>query len=180
LIGTGRNSVLGSLRELADDERAAATHRLAETTSVTAIMTKEVIEVAEDASLLDVAELMQAYKVKRLPVVRGGKVVGIVSRIDVLKALTSDAAPDEVRRPSTPATDAADGRLRDAIIAAMGAVPDLPIRRADVVVKGGVAHLWGVVPNDMTRRSCVALAKKVPGVKNVLDHKHVAAGRGRR
>ena len=180
LIGAGRSTILGSLRELADDDRSAATHRLAESTPVAAVMTKDVIGVAEDASLLDVVELMQAHKVKRVPVMRGGKVVGIVSRVDVLKALISYAAPGNPRGPSAPATAAADNQLRDGIIAGLGAVPGLSIQRADVVVKAGVAHLWGVVPNDMTRRSAVALVQKVPGVKSVLDHMHVAAGWARR
>jgi CBS domain-containing protein len=138
-------------------------------------MSKDVVVVPEDASLLEIADLMQAREVKRVPVVQDRAVVGIVSQVDLLKALISFASSDSPRRPATPAADPVDARLRDAVIAALGAVPGLSLRRADVVVKGGAAHLWGVVPNDMARRNCDAIVEKVPGVKGVLNHMHVAA-----
>jgi CBS-domain-containing membrane protein len=170
-----RGSALGSLNELADDARALTAHHLAGTRPVTEVMSKDVIVVTEGASLLDIAKLMETHKVKRVPVVEDGAVVGIVSQVDLLKALISFATSESPRRPSMPATDPADDRLREAIVAAIGTVPGLSIGRADVVVKGAVAHLWGVVPNDMTRRSCDALVQKVPGVKSVLNHMHISA-----
>ena len=94
------------------------------------------------------------------------------------EARTDPAGPDWRERPLSPATDYTDGRLRDA--AALGANPDLAVRRADVVVRDGIVHLWGVVPNDLMRRTCDAAVQRVPGVKQVMDHMHTAAGTRRR
>ena len=177
LLGGGCGSALEALRELADHQRADASLGHMRTVPVTDVMTKNVVVVANDASLLDVAELMQARKVKHIPVVREGAVVGMVSRVDILRAMISYAADDNPRSRSlpAPATDPADVRLHDAIIAAMQGVPDLYIRPADVVVMGGAAHLWGIAPNENTRRACDALVQKVPGVKRVMNHMHVPA-----
>jgi CBS-domain-containing membrane protein len=144
------------------------------TRSVRDVMSKDVVSVDETTTILDVAEVMQARQVKRVPVIRDGAVVGIISRVDLLKALISFAASHSPERPSSTATDYTDGRLRHAVVAALGASPGLSIRRADVVVRDGVAHLWGVVPNDLTRQTCDSVVQKVPGVKRVMDHMHVA------
>ncbi len=116
---------------------------------------------------------MRAHKIKRVPVVRNGEVVGIVSRVDILKALISYGAPGNPR--PTFETDPDDARLRDAVIAAMSAVPAPAILNADVVVMAAVVHLWGIASNDMTRHNCEALARKIPGVKHVMNHMHVPA-----
>jgi CBS-domain-containing membrane protein len=177
LIGSttssARRANLGSLRQLVDDEKSAAAYNVAMTRSVRDVMTKDVVSVSDTDTLLDVAELMQARVVKRVPVIRDGAVVGIISRVDLLKALISFAASHSAERPSSTATDYTDGRLRDAVVTALGATPGLSIRRADVVVRDGVAHLWGVVSNDLTRRTCDSIVQNVPGVKRVMDHMHI-------
>jgi CBS domain-containing protein len=173
--GSARDAKLGSLRQLAADAAASAAYSAAITRKVLDVMSKDVAVVVETDSLLDVAEVMQTRKVKRVPVVRDGAVVGIISRVDLVKALISFAASRNPERPLSPAIDYTDGRLRDAVIAALGARPELSIRRTDVVVRDGVVHLWGVVPNDLTRRTCAAVVQRVPGVKQVMDHMHIAA-----
>ena len=172
LIGAGQTPALGSSRDVTDDARAVA-HRLAMAMPVTDIMTKDVVMVADDTPLVEVARTMRAHRIKRVPVVRDGEVVGIVSRIDILKALISYGAPSDPRPAFV--TDPDDARLRDAIIAAMSAMPGHSIQNPDVVVMAAVVHLWGVAPNDMTRRNCEALAQKIPGVKHVMNHMHVPA-----
>jgi CBS-domain-containing membrane protein len=173
LIGGGRNSMLGSLRKVAGDAREAAAHYLAATTPVTDVMAKNVVTVADDAQLVDVAETMRAHNVKRVPVVREGRVVGIVSRVDILKALISYGTPGEPRPPSVAATDPVDAQLRNVIMNAVQATPSLSIEHIDVVVSGGVAHLWGMAPDDAARRNCDSLVQKIPGVKHVMNHMHV-------
>jgi CBS-domain-containing membrane protein len=175
-VGSARDANLGSLRQLADDAAASAAYNAAVTRNVVDVMSKDVAVVAETDTLLDVAEVMQARRVKRVPVVRDGAVVGIISRVDLLKALISFAASHSPERPSSTTTDTSDERLREAVVAALGAAPGLAIQRADVVVRDGVTHLWGVVASDLTRRTCDSVVQKVPGVKRVMDHMHVAGG----
>lgn len=54
---------------------------------VKAIMTKKVIEVAEDTPVEEIAILMTTHKIKRVTVMRGGKLIGIVSRADIVGAI---------------------------------------------------------------------------------------------
>jgi CBS-domain-containing membrane protein len=171
---SARDARLGSLRQLADDAAAAAAYKSAISRKVLDVMSKDVAAVAETDTLLEVAEVMQTRKVKRVPVVRDGAVIGVISRVDLVKALISFAASHNPERPLSPATDYTDGRLRDAVIAALAAKPELSVRRADVVVRDGVVHLWGVVPSDLMRRTCDSVVQRVPGVKRVMDHMHIA------
>jgi CBS domain-containing protein len=74
----------GMLRELADEARAPAAHEFAKSAKVTDVMSRNIVTVDENASLLEVVELMREHKVKRLPVLSGRSVVGMLSRVDLL------------------------------------------------------------------------------------------------
>jgi CBS domain-containing protein len=160
-------------RELADDAAVAADHAR----PVTEVMTKTVITVDENLPLADVAKLMTVQRVKRLPVTRGKSVVGVVSRVDLLKALLS-------RRPASmvfpakaePAPLSTTELLHSAVTAAVTGHSWSVARRGDVVVNGGVAHLWGVVPSTDILDAYRDAAAKVPGIKAVEVHMHVLPG----
>ena len=141
---------------------------------VTEVMTKNVITADENAPLSEVAELMSTHRVKRLPIVSGKSVVGIVSRVDLLKALLSrrPAKPVFVAK-SNPAPLSAGEQLRRAVVAALQGHSWSVARRADVAVNGDVAHLWGVVPSIAVLDAYRAAAAAVPGVKSVEVHMHV-------
>ena len=165
-------------RELADDDATAggATAAPANDHSrpVTEVMTKAVITVDENLPLTEVAKLMSVQRVKRLPVTRGKSVVGVVSQVDLLKALLS-------RRPVTtvfaakaePTPLSAGGLLHGAVTAAVSGHSWSVARRGDVVVNDGVAHLWGVVPSTAVLEAYRAAAAGVPGIKSVQVHMHV-------
>jgi len=125
------------------------------------IMTPDLCTVTEDDSLETVVELMERRHIKRLPVTRGGRMVGIVSRSNLMHALAS-LARDEQAPPG------ADTPIRDRILAALGKLSWAP--RVNVVVRNGVAELWGVITDDRERRALVVAAENVPGVKEVHDH----------
>ena len=125
------------------------------------IMTPDPRTVAEDASLEKVVETMEHRHIKRLPVVRAGRMVGIVSRANLMHALAS------VSR-DMPAPAGGDSKIRDDILAALGKQHWAP--RINVVVKNGVAELWGVVTDERERQALVVAAENVPGVTQVHDH----------
>ncbi|HTZ03582.1 MAG TPA: CBS domain-containing protein [Xanthobacteraceae bacterium] len=125
------------------------------------IMTADPWTVGEDDSLESVVELMERRHVKRLPVIRDGKMVGIVSRANLMHALVSLSR-------EAPAPAGGDSAIRDAIIAAVGRQHWAP--HVNVVVKNGVAELWGVVTDERERRALTVAAENVPGVKAVHDH----------
>jgi CBS domain-containing protein len=133
------------------------------------VMTRDVVTAGEDMPVAALARLMTERRVKRLPILREGVVVGIVSRIDLLRAFISlnPAAGREGAGPSR------DDQLRHEISAACQGRSWSLARQLDVVVNGGVAHLWGVAPSDLVRNAYRAAAQNVPGVTAVEVHMHI-------
>jgi CBS domain-containing protein len=126
------------------------------------IMTSEPITVTEDTSLEEIVELMEKNKVKRLPVTRGDKVVGIVSRANLLQAVASLA-----RQIPDPTAD--DDHIRNRVIDALAKSDWCPFGLS-VVVRDGIVHLSGVITEERSRKAAIVAAENVTGVKTVHDH----------
>lgn len=127
------------------------------------VMTTDVASVAEDASLEEIVQLMEKRHVKRLPVLRGQTVVGVVSRANLLHAFAgalADIKPVKVD----------DTRIREQILAAMRKETWGPVGSTEIIVRDGVVHLWGTIFDDRERVALKVLAEGVPGVKDVQDH----------
>jgi CBS domain-containing protein len=124
------------------------------------VMTRRVITVGEDASLEEVAQTLEKHRIKRVPVLRDGKLAGIVSRADLLHGF--------VARQAGPVVSADDRTIRSAIEAALA---EAGVRQPflSVVVSGGQVHLWGAVQSEQEKRAARAAAESVPGVKSVRD-----------
>jgi len=125
------------------------------------IMTPDPRTIGEDDNLEAVVEAMERHHVKRLPVTRGGRVVGIISRANLMHALAS--LTRDVAAPG-----AGDAAIREQILAAIGKQDWAP--RINVIVNGGVAELHGVITDDRERTGLIVAAENVPGVKRVHDH----------
>lgn len=125
------------------------------------IMTSDPRTIGEDETLETVVDTMERHHVKRLPVTRGGRMVGIVSRANLMHALAS-LSRDTVSPPS------GDTAIRDKILAAIGKQDWAP--RINVIVNAGVAELHGVITDDRERQGLIVAAENVPGVKRVRDH----------
>jgi CBS domain-containing protein len=126
------------------------------------IMTPDPCTVQEDTTLEDIVELMERNNIKRVPVVRGDKLVGIVSRSNLLQAvagLTRDV-PDPT---------AHDDHIRNHIIASLEKADWAPFGLS-VIVVGGVVHLGGVITTEQSREATVVAAENVSGVTKVHDH----------
>jgi len=129
------------------------------------VMTAKVVTVTPDTPIKDIAEILETRHIKRVPVVDGGKVVGIVSRANLIQALAAVASP------STKAVQADDASIRDAILAEIQKVVwPSPIINT-VTVNNGIVHLWGYVGSDNERRGVRIAAERAPGVKEVRDHR---------
>ena len=126
------------------------------------VMTCDPMTVTEDDSLETVVELMERRRIKRLPVVRGGKMVGIVSRANLMHALVSLARTAK----AAPASD--DTIIRNRILADFQERSWAP--QVNVVVKNGIAELWGTIMDERERRACIVVTENVPGVSKVHDH----------
>ena len=126
------------------------------------IMTPDPVTVAEDTSLAQIVQVMESYNVKRLPVLRGDRLVGIVTRSDFLPALV-----DLVRNVAAPSAD--DDRIRSQVIARIEQAVWRPCR-LNVMVRDGVVSLGGVVKSEKARQAAIVAAENVPDVKKVQDH----------
>jgi CBS domain-containing protein len=145
---------------------------------VAGLMTSPAISALESTPLKDIADMMLKHQIKRVPIVRDGTVVGVVSRVDLVKALLSrspvagDAAPPQ----SMPEAD--DDQLRRDVITAIRRL-GLPLSGGfDVVARHGSIHLWGQTPDEEHHQAYRAAAAKVSGVREVHTHMQVMPLRG--
>jgi CBS domain-containing protein len=130
------------------------------------VMTQSVVTVNPDASLGDVVRVLERHRIKRVPVVDNGRLVGIVSRANLLQALGSGAVIE---------MSADDRTLREGVLAELAAQPWAPEDYSEnIVVKDGIVHLWGSVSTESQRDALRVAAESVPGVKGVEDHITVA------
>jgi CBS domain-containing protein len=127
------------------------------------VMTKNVITVQEDATLGEVVETMSQHRIKRVPVLCGEKLVGMLSRANLLQALLS-------REPQGTAAQRSDDELRRDIQAVVGKQPWASPWPINILVNSGVAHLWGFVPSEAASKAYRVAAENVAGVKKVKNH----------
>ncbi|MCW5734098.1 MAG: CBS domain-containing protein [Enhydrobacter sp.] len=150
-------------RIFVDDATTAAEYVSFHARRVTDVMTKSVVTVQEDATLGEIADLMAKHKVKRLPVLRGEVVVGVVSRSNLLQALLS-------RGPEVTESHSSDNEIRRQVEAFIAKQPWASPWPINIVVNAGVVHLWGMVPSDAASNAYRVAAENVSGVKKVKNH----------
>jgi len=126
------------------------------------IITPQPLTVSEDAPLDEIADLMEKNGVKRLPVMRADKLVGIVTRSNLLQAVASLA-----REVSDPTAD--DDHIRNRVIDAIEKKDWCPFGLS-VIVRDGIVHLSGVITEEHSRKAAVVAAENVTGVNKVHDH----------
>lgn len=128
------------------------------------LMTSPAVTVGPLMKLGEVAALMERKRLKRVPVAdEEGRLLGLVTRATLLQALATAPAPAPLRQD--------DVSLRVAVLEALEAQPwGRSLSDANVMVRDGVVHLWGQVPDARLRRAIAATAGSVPGVKGVADH----------
>jgi CBS domain-containing protein len=126
------------------------------------IMTEDPCTATEDTSLEEVVRLMERQNVKRLPVVRGDTLVGMVTRSDLLRTVASLAR-------DIPDPTADDDHIRNRVIASIEKNEWQPVQLS-VTVRDGIVHLSGIITDERFRKATVVAAENVSGVKLVHDH----------
>jgi CBS-domain-containing membrane protein len=129
------------------------------------IMSAPVVSVGEDTPVSQIADLFERHGIKRVPVVAGGRVTGIVSRSDLLRAL---AAKGRTRRDGEAASDDV---IRSAVLSELVAQPWWRPRQVDVEVANGVVHYSGLLDSPEEARAARVAAENIPGVRAVEDHR---------
>ena len=160
---TGTDAVrLGWLQALLARGRMAEQYVHTHGRRVRDAMTRDVLTVGEASPLDDVVRIMETRHVRRVPVVEDGRLVGIVSRSDLVRALGA-----LLERPAGPDKD--DGAIRDSILAEMARHRWAPGQNVSVAVRGGVVEFTGMIFDERMRGALRVIAAPVPGVKAVRD-----------
>jgi len=161
-LGTGRRRSWW-LRLIASPGRQAADFTRTHGRKVADVMTRDVLSVNAKSPLTDIVAMMEEHRVKRVPVLDGDHVVGVVSRADLLRALS-------VAARERGAASADDATIRDHILDTLARETWAPRTTLNVTVVNGVVDLWGTISNDQERRAICVIAENTPGVKKVIDH----------
>jgi len=130
------------------------------------VMTGEVVSVAPGDALETVVQLMEKRHIKRVPVVDGGRLVGIISRADLVRALLNTLTHEAAKAKETQTDD----QIRAAILGVIDKAPWGPRFSVEVTVTAGIVDLNGTVTDDRERIALVVAAERTPGVKAVRDH----------
>ena len=128
------------------------------------VMTRNVLSVTETSSVADIALLLETNRIKRVPVVRDGKLVGIVSRANLVQALAMT-----IDEPASGAK-ADDRSIREKLLVELKAQRWAEVSPANVIVKDGVVHLWSSYLSEQEKRALVVAAENIQGVRGVEDH----------
>jgi CBS domain-containing protein len=150
--------MMGSTNRLAGD------YIKSHSSKVKDVMTRGVLSVTETTPVADIALLLETNRIKRVPVVRDGKLFGIVSRANLVQALamTIDEPLGEAK--------ADDRSIRKRLLAELKAQRWAEVSPANVTVKDGIVHLWSSYLSEQEKRALVVAAENTPGVRRVEDH----------
>jgi CBS domain-containing protein len=125
------------------------------------VMTREVVTVQEDTSLAEIAKLFERHNIKRVPVLRNGTVIGIVSRADLLHVLA------ELHSKTHPVLD--DEGIQAEILRQLKAEHWFSTAQVEISVQDAVVTILGIVMSQEQRTAVRVAAENVPGVKAVKD-----------
>ena len=131
------------------------------------VMTRKVIAVQEDASLAVVVRTLQDNHIRRVPVVRGARVIGVVSRADIMRALA--ARPEGSCGP----TSRDDDMIRYQVIETLLSIPGTSPWATTVTVSNGIVELTGSVEQEVTRDPSRIAVETIPHVVEVKDHRTI-------
>jgi CBS domain-containing protein len=144
------------------EETLASDYIKAHGRKVEDLMVRDVITAGPDDPLDRIATLMEQNSIKRVPIVRDGQLVGIVSRANLVQAVAAKQVGLEI--------PAADASIRDRLLAHLKAQPWAHTALLNVTVNGGVVDLWGMTASDVERKAIRVAAESTTGVRALNDH----------
>ena len=130
---------------------------------VTDVMTRDVITAAPEIPLRDIADILEKKGIKRVPIVKDGRIVGIVSRANLLQALASLRKQIEGGAPN-------DMTVREAVLERLKAAPWSRPSLINVIVQDGTVELWVIVDSQTEKKAVRVVAEVTSGVRAVNDN----------
>jgi CBS-domain-containing membrane protein len=150
------------LEGFSDTEALANRYARAHGTTAAAVMTRRIATVGPDADLADVAHILQAHHIKRVPVVQDGKLLGIITRSDIVRAVSDAARPAD-------STKRTDGDLQRAILERLREERWLDASYINLIVDKGRVTVAGLIGSNEERRALCSLVEEVAGPGSVID-----------
>jgi len=132
-------------------------------TRVRDVMTREVISVDEETSISEIAHILEANGIKRVPVLLDGRLVGVASRADVLRGLAA------VGSRSMPLPSVDDRQVRADIVTLIGRQTSASLQAISVIVVNGVVYLWGTAESETDKDAIRVAAETIAGTTKVHD-----------
>jgi CBS domain-containing protein len=160
--GTGRRRSWW-LALLTGTDALAAEYVKEHSRMVADVMTRHVITAAPETPLGDIADILEKKGIKRVPIVKDGRIVGIVSRANLLQALASLRKQIEGGAPN-------DMKVREAVLERLKAAPWSRPSLINVIVQDGMVELWGIVESSTQKKVVRVAAEETPGVRAVNDN----------
>jgi CBS-domain-containing membrane protein len=152
------------LRALVGSETLAKDYVRSHARRVADVMTTDVLTASPRTSLRELAAQMERKRIKRLPIVENGKLVGIVSRSNLMQAFASMEV-----LPASPAA-AGDKDIRDQVLSRLRSEKWSSTNSINVIVQKGVVELWGAVNSESEHKAVRIVAESTPGVASVKDN----------
>lgn len=151
---------------LASNRALATEYVMSNARKVADIMTRRVVTATPDTPLGDIATLLEKNFIKRVPIMNDGKIVGIVSRANLVQALASMA---KKTKKKTSVANQRDSEIRKKVISRLNAQPWRP-SMLNVTVHDGTVELWGLVTSEDEKKAARIAVEIIPGVKVVNDN----------
>lgn len=164
-IGTAPQGRSGWLRFFTNNAVQAEGYVKSHSEHVVDVMTQEVATVVESTPVVEIATLLEHNRIKRVPVLRDGQVVGIVSRANLVRALV--VARKGWRAP----VSHDDSTIRLEIVDALRSESWPSTGSSDVTVTNGVVTFWGAYLSEQERKASLILAENTAGVRAIDDHR---------
>jgi CBS domain-containing protein len=131
---------------------------------VSDLMSRDVITARPETPLRDVAGLLEKNGIKRVPIVADGKLVGIVSRANLVQALAVPKKPVEAQLPAD------DLAIREAVTARLDGKFWTKFAPVNVIVLNGIVDIWGIVDSETVRQAIRVAVEETPGVRGINDN----------
>jgi CBS domain-containing protein len=131
---------------------------------VTDLMTRTVITAKPETPLRDIATLLEKHGIKRVPIVHDGKLIGVVSRANLVQAMATQSGKVE-----TPGR-IDDLIIREEVMARLDGTLWTKFAPINVIVEDGVVHLWGTVDSETVKRAVCVTVEETAGVQAINDH----------
>jgi CBS domain-containing protein len=127
------------------------------------VMSRDIVSVTPDTDLAEIARLFEQRRIKRVPVIDNGRLVGIISRANLLRGLVA------FRTPSRDGTQT-DQTILQALHARLANERWLDLSRLNLIVSDGVVPRWGPLKSEEQQQALEVAARSVPGVRDVQNH----------